>query len=146
MLFGEPLVETVERVARDELGLEVAAGDVLGYIEYPSHYENGLDSPVGIAFATEVVSGSPAADDLPDGCEWFTSLPDGLYEEQREFLIRRVGLEPRGRRPSISRLGRTPREEQTWRTRDYRAPGLACLEAARLGVAWRRDSAAVDMK
>ncbi len=96
VLFGEPLVETVRRVARDELGLEVAVGELLGYVEYPSHYNNGLDSPVGIAFATEVVPRSPAAEELPDGCEWFSRLPEGLYEEQRDFLIRRLGFEPPG--------------------------------------------------
>jgi 8-oxo-dGTP diphosphatase len=94
VLFGEPLVETVKRVARDELGLEVAVGKLLGYIEYPSHYDNGLDSPVGLAFATEVVPRYPDTEDLPEGCEWFTRLPAGLYEEQRDFLTRRFGLGP----------------------------------------------------
>jgi len=96
VLFGEPLVQSVKRVARDELGLEVAVGEMLGYIEYPSHYNNGLDSPVGIAFATEVVPGYPEAEELREGCEWFSSLPEGLYEEQRDFLMQRVGLEPSG--------------------------------------------------
>ncbi|MBV8429562.1 MAG: NUDIX domain-containing protein, partial [Solirubrobacterales bacterium] len=50
VLFGEALVGAVRRVARDELGLEVKVGELLGYIEYPSHHENGLDSPVGLAF------------------------------------------------------------------------------------------------
>jgi ADP-ribose pyrophosphatase YjhB (NUDIX family) len=89
VLFGEPLVEAVKRVARDEIDAEVEVGQLLGYIEYPSHHENGLDSPVGIAFATELVS-SP--DQLPDGCEWFSRLPDGLYAEQAEFLADRLGF------------------------------------------------------
>src|SRR5947209_6405839 len=54
VLFGEPAVETVKRVARDELGADVTVGELLGYIEYPSHYENGLDSPVWLAFAAEI--------------------------------------------------------------------------------------------
>ena len=96
VLFGEPLVDTVKRVARDELGLEVAVGELLGYIEYPSHYLNGLDSPVGLAFVTEAVPGVPDAEDLPEGCAWFSTLPEGLYEEQRDFLTAHVGLEPSG--------------------------------------------------
>jgi hypothetical protein len=83
-----------KRVARDELGLEVAVGDLLGYIEYPSHYDNGLDSPVGLAFMTEVVAGFADANDLREGCAWFSRLPDGLYAEQRDFLTRHVGLGP----------------------------------------------------
>jgi 8-oxo-dGTP diphosphatase len=92
VLFGESLTDAVKRVTLDELGLEADVGALLGYIEYPSHYENGLDSPVGLAFRTEPVGGPPSADELPDGCEWFARLPAGLYEEQREFLSRRLGF------------------------------------------------------
>jgi ADP-ribose pyrophosphatase YjhB (NUDIX family) len=89
VLFAEPLLDAVRRVARDELGLEVVARELLGYIEYPSHHENGLDAPVGLAFRSEVV-GARAA--LPHRARWFKRLPDGLYAEQREFLSRRLGL------------------------------------------------------
>lgn len=92
VLFAEPLAEAVKRVARDELQLEVEPGPLLGYIEYPSHYENGLDSPVGLAFMTEPVDASAAAEGLPEGCAWFTRLPSGLYEEQRQFLAGRLGF------------------------------------------------------
>ncbi|MGZ4247390.1 MAG: NUDIX domain-containing protein [Solirubrobacteraceae bacterium] len=90
VMFGERLIDAVRRVARDELGLEVSVGELLGYIEYPSHYENGLDSPVGIAFAT--AAAAALAGDPPEGCSWFRSLPAGLYSEQAEFLVRRLGF------------------------------------------------------
>ncbi len=92
VLFGERLAETVKRVALDELGLDVDVGELLGYIEYPSHHENGLDSPVGLAFRAEPVGGPPDAGELPDGCEWFARLPAGLYDEQRAFLSDRLGF------------------------------------------------------
>lgn len=91
VLFAEPVVEAVKRVARHELGFEVTAGELLGYIEYPSHYENGLDCPVGLAFDCAIV-GDGASGDPPPGGGWFTRLPAGLYEEQREFLSRVLGL------------------------------------------------------
>ena len=90
VLFGEPLEATVKRVARDELQLEVEAGELLGYIEYPSHYENGLDSPVGLAFRSHRADG--ASTELPEGCEYFHELPAGLYAEQRDFLSRQLGF------------------------------------------------------
>jgi hypothetical protein len=68
-------------------------GELLGYIEYPSHYENGLDSPVGLAFRTRAAGEPPAEPELPDGCRWFDQLPTGLYAEQREFLAARLGFE-----------------------------------------------------
>lgn len=91
VLFAEPVVQAVRRVARDEVGVEVEVGELLGYIEYPSHYNNGLDSPVGLAFMSKL-RGGPAADALPDNCAWFQRLPAGLYEEQRAFLQHRLGL------------------------------------------------------
>ena len=92
VLFAERLVDAVKRVARHELRREVEVGALLGYIEYPSHYDNGLDSPVGLAFMTNLIGSPAAAEDLPDGCAWFSRLPPGLYEEQREFLVERLGL------------------------------------------------------
>jgi ADP-ribose pyrophosphatase YjhB (NUDIX family) len=80
--FGEPLVEAVARVASDELGVTVDVGEMLGYIEYPSHYENGLDCPVGVAFAATISDGSPSA----AGCEWFQALPQNMHDEQKDVL------------------------------------------------------------
>ena len=55
---------------------------MLGYIEYPSHYENGLDCPVGVAFATEVSDTAPP----PPNCQWFQALPKNMHDEQKDFL------------------------------------------------------------
>ena len=85
--FGEPLVEAVARVARDELALTVEVGDLLGYIEYPSHYENGLDCPVGLAFAARIAE--PGAADPPRAnCEWFQAT-SGQHARRAEGLPRR---------------------------------------------------------
>lgn len=84
--FGEPLVRAVTRVARSELGLDVTAGGMLGYIEYPSHYEHGLDCPVGVAFRSHPVGEMPAATSLRSHCAWFRVLPGNIHDEQRAFL------------------------------------------------------------
>ncbi|MGO9898432.1 MAG: NUDIX hydrolase [Solirubrobacteraceae bacterium] len=80
--FGEPAVDAVKRVAHAELGLTVDVGELLGYIEYPSHYEHGLDSPVGLAFATQIAE----PHELPSACRWFTDLPANMHDEQKAFL------------------------------------------------------------
>ena len=74
-------VDAVRRVAADELGVSVRVGSLVGYIEYPSHYEHGLDSPVGLVFRAEPLD--PA---LPRG-RWFTALPENMHEEQKVFLL-----------------------------------------------------------
>ncbi len=94
MRFGEPPVEAVERVAQDELGIAVSAGEMLGYIEYPSHYNNGLDSPVGLTFRADVVGDLPGERDLRADCAWFTVLPDNMPDEQKEFLARHLDIAP----------------------------------------------------
>jgi 8-oxo-dGTP diphosphatase len=81
--FGEPVADAVRRVAEQELSLTVSVGALLGYIEYPSHYNNGLDSPVALAFAAEVAE----VEALPHGCRLFSTLPDNMHDEQRRFLI-----------------------------------------------------------
>jgi hypothetical protein len=91
VLFGEALSDAVRRVALDELDYDVEPGELLGTIEYPSHYLNGLDSPVGLAYHCSAPD-APA----PEGGGWFTTLPEGLYAEQREFLGARLGLEATG--------------------------------------------------
>jgi ADP-ribose pyrophosphatase YjhB (NUDIX family) len=94
--FGEPVTEAVRRVALDELGLTVSVGELLGYIEYPSHYDNGLDSPVGLAFRSQPpIAGMPHERDLRSGCAWFTTLPENMHDEQREFLARHLDIASR---------------------------------------------------
>ncbi len=90
--FGEPLVGAVERVAHDELGMRVTAARLLGYIEYPSHYNHGLDSPVGLAFLADVLGALPDVRELRSECAWFTVLPAKMHDEQKDFLARHVGV------------------------------------------------------
>ena len=84
--FGEKLVDAVRRVAAREVGIDVVAAHPLGYIEYPSHHENGLDSPVGIAFDVVDYTGVPHADDEAADARWFTELPAQMHREQVDFL------------------------------------------------------------
>ena len=85
--YGEFLTDAVRRVALQELHLEVVPKNVIGYIEYPSHLNLGIDWPVGIAFRTEMtaaaaVSFRPRTDEVG----WFRQLPAEMHDEQREFL------------------------------------------------------------
>ena len=86
--YGEPLTEAVHRVAREELGIEVTIDGLLGYIEYPSHLETGIDWLVGVAFAVRPLGGAESrigsSDDLL--VRWFDHLPDAMHDEQKIFL------------------------------------------------------------
>jgi hypothetical protein len=65
---------------------------MLGYIEYPSHYSNGLDSPVGLTFRADVKGDLPDKRDLRSDCAWFTVLPDNMDDEEKEFLARHLDI------------------------------------------------------
>ncbi|MCH9643149.1 MAG: NUDIX domain-containing protein [Actinomycetia bacterium] len=84
--FGEKLTAAVQRIARRELGIDVSATKLLGYIEYPSHYENGLDSPVGIVFDVVGYLGHVKSNEEAVTSRWFTDLPPEMHREQSHFL------------------------------------------------------------
>ena len=84
--FGERLAEAVRRVARRELGIEVLESRMLGCIEYPSHYEHGLDSPVGIVHLVTRHSGTIGVGPEASAHGWFRRLPAGMHPEQVRFL------------------------------------------------------------
>jgi ADP-ribose pyrophosphatase YjhB (NUDIX family) len=86
--FGEPLTDAVKRVAVDELDVIVTVEELLGCIEYPSHYRTGLDSPVGLAFSVSTLGGR----EEPRHCRWFKTLPGSMHEEQRAFLSAHVAV------------------------------------------------------
>jgi ADP-ribose pyrophosphatase YjhB (NUDIX family) len=92
--WGERVTDAYRRIAEDELGIAVEAGELLGFIEYPSHYENDLDSPVGLAFLGRIDGPLPDDEELPPGSNWYVELPAHLYAEQRDFLVERLGLHP----------------------------------------------------
>ena len=85
--FGEPVKEAVRRIASRELCIDVTATKLLGYIEYPSHYLHGLDSPVGLAFEVVDYAGEISPNTEARDASWFVELPRDMHDEQRLFLI-----------------------------------------------------------
>ena len=86
--YGEPLLDAVARVALSELGVPIAVGQMLGYLEYPSHLAQGIDWPIGIAFACRLASPSGDLESSTVGPgRWFKVLPREMHEEQRSFLL-----------------------------------------------------------
>ncbi|MGD0284393.1 MAG: NUDIX hydrolase [Candidatus Saccharimonadales bacterium] len=86
--FGELLFESVKRIAAKELNIKVLQATNKGYIEYPSHYLNGLDSPVGIVFEVSEYEGKLQIDSEALDGGWFTKLPDNIHADQDEFLLK----------------------------------------------------------
>lgn len=86
--FGEPLTKAVQRIASRELGITVEQTVNKGYVEYPSHYLQGLDSPVGIVFEVTQYNDVIDLNSESSNGKWFTSLPENMHADQDEYLIR----------------------------------------------------------
>lgn len=85
--FGEPLLAAVRRVAMKELSIDVQTAINCGYIEYPSHYASGLDSPVGLVFEVTDYGGNIAVNDEASDSGWFTKLPHNMHADQDAYLL-----------------------------------------------------------
>lgn len=85
--FGEPMHKAVERIAARELGIKISGSENVGYIEYPSHYLHGLDSPVGIVFEVTVNSGFVKPNSEAEEGGWFTKVPADMHKDQDTFLV-----------------------------------------------------------
>jgi ADP-ribose pyrophosphatase YjhB (NUDIX family) len=85
--FGEPMTDAVQRIASRELGINVKSQTQIGYIEYPSHYLNGLDDPVGIVFEITAYDGSLITNNEASDSGWFSELPNPMHADQDEYLV-----------------------------------------------------------
>lgn len=85
--YAESMSDTTKRITKRELGIDVKTLKNVGYIEYPSHYNNGLDSPVGIVFEVLSFEGSLSLNEESQTGQWFNKLPSKMHEEQDEFLL-----------------------------------------------------------
>jgi len=85
--FGELMTEALARIAERELGIKVDAAESRGYIDYPSHFRNGLDSPVGIVFEVIRYSGTLHANEEAMNTGWFNKLPKDMHADQDKFLL-----------------------------------------------------------
>lgn len=91
--FGEALLVAVRRIAKRELKIDVERAVVVGYVEYPSHYENGLDSPVGIVFRVASFDGEIMTNSEATDSGWFKKAPKNMHADQDKFLLEHNYLE-----------------------------------------------------
>lgn len=93
--YGESAVDAVKRVADWELGIAVNNPEFIGYIEYPSHYNNGLGSPVGLVFVVTDFDGTPELNEEAAEADWFTVVPENMHGDQDSYLVSQDLLSPR---------------------------------------------------
>lgn len=85
--FGETLQQAVARVARREVGAHVKKAELRGYIDYPSHFEHGMDCVVGIVFEVLDYSRTIRINAEASDSGWFTVLPKAAHPDEDDFLV-----------------------------------------------------------
>ncbi len=85
--FKEPLEETVKRVGREELNVELAVDKFLGYLEYFNEDKaGGFDYPISMVFVCHIKEGSLQVDDNATDVQFFQQLPDNMIDIQKEYV------------------------------------------------------------
>lgn len=92
--YGETLFEAVRRVGRRELNIEIATAEFLGYVEYRSHYHQGIDSLVALIFRVDRFTGVPTHNVEASASGWFTEVPDDIHPDVDRFLLDHGLLRP----------------------------------------------------
>lgn len=95
--FGDTLEAAAGRIAKDELGIEVSVGELLGYIEYPSaaHQKEFVGWPIGVAFKAIPASPDIVVNDEAEEWSFFTNVPDATLPDQKAFIERILESEGR---------------------------------------------------
>jgi len=85
VLFGEKLVETTKRVAKEELGIGIKIIKFLGIIEYSIKNESGRHT-VTIEHLVQQESGEIRGSDQGEEIGFFKVIPNNMHPEQGKFL------------------------------------------------------------
>lgn len=85
--FGESLLEAAARLAKREMGIKIHDPKMVGYIEYPSHYKNGLDHPLGFVFQVTQFDGDLNTNKEAKNGDWFKKLPSNMHPDQDSYLV-----------------------------------------------------------
>jgi ADP-ribose pyrophosphatase YjhB (NUDIX family) len=84
--YGEYILDTVKRVAKREIGIEVKVAKNVGYIEYVGHFSVGLDHPFGMVFEVTEYTGEVQPNKEAAQGQWFKTVPENIHADQDVFL------------------------------------------------------------
>ncbi len=85
--YGETLLDAVRRVGRRELSIDILTAEFVGYLEYRSHFDQGIDSLVALIFRAERFDGVPRHNVEASASGWFTEIPDDIHQDLPQFLL-----------------------------------------------------------
>lgn len=93
VLKNERLEDAVKRVAKEELGVTIKIGRMIGVIEY--NLKNYFSQPIGIVFLTKIVTQNIrniCTDKNSKKFGFFKIIPNNTVKEQKRFLAKHFNL------------------------------------------------------
>jgi len=88
VFYREKIIDTVHRIANEELGVEVKIQKNLGYIEYFSELkERGFGYSVSIVFLCRPLNSNFILDDITGKVKYFNTIPNNTVIEQKDFIV-----------------------------------------------------------
>ncbi|MEK7583072.1 MAG: NUDIX domain-containing protein [Patescibacteria group bacterium] len=91
VLYGERVQDAVRRFARNEAGVDIAVGDLMGYIEYPSEVkEVGFGTTIALVFSSTITGGELKVNEDSSEIKIFRELPNPMIAEEKDFLKTRI--------------------------------------------------------
>lgn len=85
--FGEHIPEAAERLAREELGIEITIERMLGYMEYSRLITDGYTGwPISIVLLVSIKSGTPTGSPEGQQVDYFTETPENTIPDVADWL------------------------------------------------------------
>ncbi len=85
--YKETLTEAVNRVAKEELGIEVEIVKFIDFIHYDTMITDvGWGWPIGAAYLCRIIGGEPKGSEQGEEVKFFREIPTNLVPSQGEFL------------------------------------------------------------
>jgi len=92
IIFGEILEETVKRIAKEELNLDVEIIKFLGTIEFPEKEET-FGHPISLAYLVKVNSGEIKLNWQASEFDFFKEIPENTLSAHKRFIQEKLNLE-----------------------------------------------------
>lgn len=85
--FKESITDAIQRIAKEELGLDVTIDEYLSYLEYPSETkERGYGYSISLVFKCHTSNTNIKLDSTASASQFFESAPENTVFEQKSFL------------------------------------------------------------
>lgn len=87
VLLNENITDTINRVAKEEIGVKVKVKKLLGFCEYKSSKIKGYKQAVSLVFLTTPLSLNFKTNFQSNDFKLFTQVPENTVSETKQFLL-----------------------------------------------------------